>query len=70
MKKGEALIYSTGSSEVRARVETAHRDGSITVRAMFYQNNGKDVPGYLGFKYRLWPNDPQMGVKPLSSPTK
>lgn len=66
-KKGDQLTYNTGSADIRARVETAHRDGSVTVTALFYQDKGKDVPGYLGFKYRLWPNDLQVGAKPLGA---
>lgn len=53
MKKGDSVLYSTGNSDVRARVETMHRDGSVTVKALFYVSDGKDVPGYLGFKYRM-----------------
>lgn len=66
MRKGDNVLYNTGSSDVRARIERMHRDGSVTVRALFYQNaNGEDVPGYLGFKYRMWPDDPQIGFRPF-----
>ncbi|GAA5544238.1 MULTISPECIES: hypothetical protein [Hyphomicrobiales] len=65
MQKGSGVLYNTGSADVRARIETMHRDGSVTVRALFYHRDGKDVPGYLGFKYRLWPDDPQIGLRPL-----
>lgn len=53
MQKGDTVFYSTGSADVRAKVVTLHRDGSVTVLAQFYVRGGRDVPGYLGFKYRL-----------------
>ncbi len=35
-----------------------HRDHSVTVTALFYvSSDGEDVPGYLGFKYRMWADD-------------
>lgn len=53
LTKGQTVFYSTGSAIVRATVKTLHRDGSITVTALFYQRDGKDVPGYLGFPIRM-----------------
>nr|DAH84814.1 MAG TPA: hypothetical protein [Caudoviricetes sp.] len=60
MKKGDTVFYETKAAAVRARVTTVHRDGSVSVRALFFQRDGKDIPGYLGFICRLWPNDPQI----------
>lgn len=58
MQKGDTVFYSTGSADVRARVERLHRDDSVTVTALFYVgSDGEDVPGYLGFKYRMWADD-------------
>jgi ribosomal protein L35AE/L33A len=55
MKKGDEVFYTTQTGAViRARVERVHRDGSITVRALFEQRDGKDVvPGHLGYRYRM-----------------
>lgn len=54
MKNGETVFYSTGRAMVRARVETVHRDATVSVKALFYvDDKGNDVPGYLGFKVRL-----------------
>lgn len=54
MRKGDGVFYSTGSAVVRARVERMHRDGDMTVKALFYQDReGRDTPGYLGFNCRL-----------------
>jgi hypothetical protein len=57
MKKGDTVFYSTGSAVIRARVRTRHRDGSVTVTALFYLSDGEDVPGYLGFRYRIYAED-------------
>lgn len=57
MSKGDTVFYTTGGATVRARVETVHRDGTATVQALFYFREGKDAPGYLGFKYRMDAND-------------
>lgn len=58
MRKGDTVFYNTGSADVRARIERRHRDDSVTVTAMFYVgSDGKDVPGYLGFKYRMSADD-------------
>lgn len=67
-KKRDAVFYSTGAATIRARVETVHRDGSISVRALFYLNDhGADVPGYLGFLYRMHPADLQVGLRYAAS---
>lgn len=66
-RKRNHVVYSTGSSDVRANVVTVHKDGSLTVKAHFYiDKEGNDIPGYLGFKYRLWPNDPQVNLRHAS----
>lgn len=63
-KKHDAVLYSTGSGTVRGVVATVHQDGSLTVKAMFYLNDkAKDIPSYLGFKYRVWPADQQIGLR-------
>jgi hypothetical protein len=62
-KKNDKVTYNTGSAKVRGFVTTVHKDGSLTVKAMFYVgDDGKDIPGYLGFNYRVWPNDLQVGL--------
>lgn len=55
--KRQTVFYSPWGRAVtiRARIETVHRDGTLTVRALFHHAEGADVPGYLGFKYRLGP---------------
>lgn len=53
MAKGETVFYSNDNVTVRARVKTMHRDGSVTVEALFFHCDGKDVPGYLGYCYRV-----------------
>lgn len=52
-KKGDTVFYKTGADTVRASVKTVHRDGSVTITALFYQRDGKDAPGCLGFTYRM-----------------
>ena len=48
-------------STIRARVLTAHRDGSCTVKALFVQDDdGNDVPAFLGYKYRIDAADLQL----------
>lgn len=56
-KKGDTVFYKTGADTVRASVKTVHRDGSVTVMALFYHRDGKGVPGYLGFTYRMDADD-------------
>jgi hypothetical protein len=42
----------------RARVVRIHRDGTVTVKALFQVGpDGKDIPGYLGFEYRISQDD-------------
>ena len=58
MKKRGIVIYSIRSSDVRAQVQTVHRDRTVTVKALFYLSaDGKAIPGYLGFKYRMAASD-------------
>lgn len=52
-RKGDCVFYSAGSDTVRARVECRHRDGSLTIGALFFvDEHGADRPPYLGYKYR------------------
>lgn len=53
MKKGSTVFYSSGDDTYRARVETMHADGTVTITSLFRQKDGKDAPGYIGFKYRV-----------------
>lgn len=55
--KRQTVFYTPWGESVaiRARVETVHRDGTLTVLALFHHAEGSDVPVYLGFKYRLGP---------------
>lgn len=54
LRKSDAVTYPVRGSAIRARVTRVHRDGTVTVEAQFYLDaNGKEVPGYLGFKYRV-----------------
>lgn len=63
-KKRDTVTYGPVGCAVRGYVDIVHRDGSVTVKAMFHVDaNGKDLPGYLGFRYRVWPGDPQVGLK-------
>lgn len=57
MTKGDAVTYKVPSGTIRAIVDTMHKDGSVTVRAMFFTEGGKDAPGHLGFKVRLEKSD-------------
>lgn len=44
---------TTAERTVRYRVERTHRDGTVTVRAIFaLDKDGNDRPGYLGDLYR------------------
>lgn len=52
MKKGTMVKYRAGEKEVLAIVRTAHRDGSCTVEARYFLEGGKQVGGYLGYRYR------------------
>lgn len=55
-KRQKVFFTPWGQSlTIRASVETVHRDGTLTVRALFHHADGADVPGYLGFTYRLGP---------------
>lgn len=55
-KKNDTLYYLTGKNRVRSRVKTAHRDGSVTVHAMFFLDiKGADSGPYLGFNFRIDP---------------
>ena len=52
MKRLDTVFYGVGAATVRARVETLHRDGTVTVGAQFFVDaEGKDVPGYLGYRF-------------------
>lgn len=54
MKKGDIVFYVNRTAKLLAIVRTLHRDGSPTVEAQFaIGNDGQDLPGYLGYKYRL-----------------
>lgn len=59
MKRGDHITYSpgqTGKVRVRGIVRRIHRDGTVTVEARFFLDpDGKDVPGYLGYTYRMDP---------------
>ena len=60
LKRGDHITYSpgqTGKVRVRGMVRRLHRDGSVTVEARFFLDpDGKDVPGYLGYEYRMDPD--------------
>lgn len=50
-------VYNV-SGNCRYRVKTAHRNGAVTVEALFHvTTDGADLPGYLGFLYRNQPVD-------------
>lgn len=53
--KGAVVFYRAfAGHRIRARIRTCHKDGSFTIEAMFaLDDNGKDIPGYLGYKYRI-----------------
>jgi hypothetical protein len=68
MKKGDIVCYPiwfAPQRRIRARVLTAHRDGMVTVRALFeIKPDGSDWGGYLGYKYRVAPiNLTKIGVQ-------
>lgn len=51
--KGQSVTDSVKAA-YRYRVETCHRDGTYTVQALFAVDaQGKDVPGFLGYPYRV-----------------
>lgn len=52
-----STVYYTpfaGFTVVRARVQTVHRDGKLTLKALFFLTDDKtaDRGGYLGYLYR------------------
>lgn len=50
-RKGDSVANI--ERDVCYRVQTAHRDGSVTVKALFHLNpDGTDKSGYLGYVYR------------------
>lgn len=52
--KGQSVTGKGRYAGTRYRVETCHRDGSFTVRAMFpIDAEGRDQPGFLGFRYQV-----------------
>lgn len=53
MRKGDTVFYKSGKSIVRAKVLTAHRDGSAKVEARFFYDEGKDRGPFLGYKYEI-----------------
>lgn len=57
MVKHQVVYYETRGEPVRCTVTTAHKDGSFTVRALFFvqPSDGREVGGYLGFVYRQVP---------------
>jgi hypothetical protein len=66
MTKGDMVFYSTNAGMFRGRVETMHRDGSVSVLVQHRlvladpEDNvgGYHVrPGYFGFRVRLDSSD-------------
>jgi len=57
--KGDTVFYRSAAGViVRASIATMHRDGSVSVAAQFYVDDAHaDLPGYLGFKFRLASDD-------------
>ena len=55
MKPRDHVTYTNRwGARVRCYVKRVHKDRTATVEAMFSLNeDGGDVPGYLGFKVRL-----------------
>jgi hypothetical protein len=50
----EHVFYQVRATTVRAKVLRRHRDGSVTVEALFFLSpEGKDVAPRLGFEIRL-----------------
>lgn len=54
-KKGQDVFYFRGDDIIRGRVITAHRDGTITLKALFYQTTEKVRGDYLGYIYKNLP---------------
>lgn len=52
-KKGQTVFYNTRGACYRARVERVHRDGTVSILALFQRGIERDLGGYLGFKYRM-----------------
>lgn len=60
VRKGQRVRYSVWHDPaitVNAIVRRAHRDGTATVEAQFFVRDGKEQPGYLGYRYRLYAGD-------------
>jgi hypothetical protein len=58
IKRGKRVRYSTGTSDVHARIEVVHRCGDVTVEPTFYLDaNGREVPGFIGGRVRLCAGD-------------
>lgn len=52
--KGQSVTGQGLYARTRYVVLQRHRDGTVTVKAMFFlDEEGKDRPGYLGYKYRV-----------------
>lgn len=55
LKKSDVVYYrpyETCSHLIRARIERAHRDGTVTVRAMFMSDGENDIGCFIGARYR------------------
>jgi hypothetical protein len=52
--KGQTVYYGSQSaaSAIRARIETAHRDGTYTITALFTVRPDGRTGNYLGYKYK------------------
>jgi hypothetical protein len=68
--RGETVFYKVREAPIRARVKSLHRDGMVTVTALFAVDSaGQDIPGYLGYNYRIDPAELFMFCPPkLSEP--
>lgn len=67
LTRGQTVFYNVRSNVFRARVETIHRDGDVTVQAQFIvDQTGKDTGTYFGVKVRLPRRDLRLaaGVQP------
>jgi hypothetical protein len=56
-KRNDFVTYTVRKQVISARIDRAHRDGTLTLTALFFRDDaGNDLPGYLGYRYRVSPD--------------
>jgi len=56
-KRNDPVTYTVHKQVISARVDQLHRDGTLTLIALFVRDDhGNDLPGYLGYSHRVSPD--------------